>query len=152
MRTHIKLRFVDNNDKQAQLRVYPGATSETGARAYALALAAALQSVSTAVLVGVEIVWPMPVDNPPAPGPQSDVDVYALLFYRNDARVASIRVPSPGGLPTENAGAYAGVRYTRADLAVSGLLVTVEALVQGVVDGLGRPYPPAFGVGGRVEL
>ena len=152
MRTYIKLRFVDNNDKQAQLRVYPGAVSEAGAKAYALALAAALQSVSTAVLVGVEIVWPMPVDNPPSPGPQSDVDVYALLFYRNDTRAASIRVPSPGGLPTENAGAYAGIRYTRSNLAVSGLLVTVETIVQGLVDGLGRPYPPTFSVGGRIEL
>lgn len=115
-------------------------------------MAGLLQAVSDARITSCELVFPLDYTPSATAGPDSSVSRYALLFYRNDSRTTSIRLPSPQGLPTEVAGAYAGIRITRELLDLSGLLGAVESLPEGLVDSLGRPMGTAFSVGGIVRL
>lgn len=142
----------DNNGKEAQVRLRTPDTTLAGAEAQAFALASALQAVSDAALFKLDLSFKPTFTPGPAASPMSDARSYALLFYRNDDRTTSIQVPSPAGLPTETAGAYAGVRVTRELLELSGLLGQVESLPAGLVDGLGRPLGTAFSIGGIVKL
>lgn len=152
VRPYIRFRFRDNNGGKAQMRVYPRDTSEAGASAYALALASACATLSDAVLYEVTIIWPLAIPAPPATPPDSDVRTAAVLFYRNATDVASVTLPAPRALLFETAGPYAGLRITRASAQLSGLLQTLDGLVQGLLDPLGRPYGPVFSVGGRTRI
>lgn len=152
MRPYIRLTFEDNGQKEAQLRVYPADTSEAGAGAYALALAAAIEAVSDAAIVKLELVWPMPGVGSQVPGPASDVRAYTLLFYREGSRVASIGVPSANALPYDDTGPYAGIRVTRNRAEVSGVLPQLQAIPALLVGPDGTSFPQLFSVGGRVDI
>lgn len=152
-RTRAVYQWRDGEGKRAEVRVYfTGPQTHGAIVTRAVAMASAFEAVSDARLVSVTIEHTIPFTGSTPAEPGSDRSTYALLFYRNELRVASIRVPSPGRLLTEVAGPYAGVRYTRDTLQLSGLLVTVEDIASGLVDSLGRPYPSTFSVGSRVQL
>lgn len=152
-RPHAVFHWRDNNGGRAENLIYFAGSTDYGAiAAKAAALAPLLEAVSSARLVRYELRFELPWQAAAPAAPDSNARSYTLLFYRNNDRVASIKVPSAGRLPYQVSGPYAGVRVTREDLAVSGLLDTVEGLAAGLVDRLGRPYPTTFSVGGRVEL
>lgn len=151
-RFQLRFHAEDNNGKRAEVRVWKQATDFAGAAAFAAALATALQALSDASFVSYDIFPPRVSFDPPPPGPNSDARTYTILFYREGADVASIGVPSAGKLPHQNDGPYTGIRVLRDDIAVSGLLGSVEAIASWLVRPDGREYPTAFSVGGRVEL
>lgn len=145
--------FVDNNGGKAETRLhFPGGLSAGEVLSSALALASLFQAVSSATIVDVAVRWSISLPNPGAPLPGSSATRAALLFYRNGGDCATVRVPSPSVLLAETSGLYAGIRITRERLAVLTLLATVEALPEGAVDPLGRPYGTTFTVGGIVNL
>lgn len=148
----IRCHAKDNNGKRAEITLWAQADSFEGAAAYAAALVGAMQAVSTATFTSFDVSPPRVKFDPPPPGPDSDARSYTLLFYRDGTDVASVGVPSAGNLPYQDNGPYAGIRVTRSDLALSGLLGTVEAIASGLVRPDGRAYPTAYSVGGRVEL
>lgn len=149
----IRYQWVDNNGKRAQVQQTTGPdVSFDGAVSLALGLAPLMQALSDAALVAFTITQRTTVPSPPAPGPQSDYRRYALFFYRDGDVCASVRVPSPTLLLAETSGLYAGQRITRERLEVLTLLPSVEALPQGALDPVGRPYGGTFIVGGIVNL
>lgn len=152
-RPHVVYHWRDSSGGRAENLLYFAGSTDYGAiAAKAAALAPLLEAVSSARLVRYELRFELPWQTDVLPTPDSNARSYTLLFYRNDDRVASIKVPSAGRLPYQVSGPYAGVRVTRDDLALSGLLNTVESLASGLVDRVGRPLPATFSVGGRVEL
>ena len=152
-RPHVVYHWRDDGEGRAETRVYFAGSTDYGAiAAKAAALAPLLEAVSSARLVRYELRFELPWQSAVPAAPDSNARSYTLLFYRNNDRVASIKVPSAGRLPYQTSGPYAGVRVTRADLAMSGMLDVVESLAAGMVDRLGRPSPTTFSVGGRVEL
>lgn len=145
-------RFLDSNGNTSQMRVrYPELTA---AELVTLVTSSAslFQAVSDAALSGVKLSKSIAIVNPPQPAPGSSVRTVALLFYSNGEQVSSIRLPAASLLPVDTSGPYSGFRITRGNLELSALLETVEGMVQGALDPLGRPYGSTFVVGSRAEL
>lgn len=140
--------FADNNGKRAETRLHLGGDFISDASiGLALMLASALQGASDARLVRVELAASF--NRPGAAGPQlgSDVRRTGILFYRNGDDCSSFSLPSLNRLYAESSGRYAGVRVTRSSLDLWNMLNTMDTLLVGALDPVGRPYGSRFSVG-----
>lgn len=147
----VTFEWVDNSGKVSEHRLHAPASQEFGGVAsQGLALANVMQAVSSARLRSLTISQVFATGGDAPPSPDSDARTYALLLYRNGSDTSSIVVPSPAGVLFEVVGPYAGRRITRESAALSGLLPTLDTLVQEFLDSVGRPYGATFVVGGRL--
>lgn len=149
----VKLVLSDNNGKQAEARVMTGpGASYAGAVAFALGLAERVQAVSSAVVVEVRLTSQLSPVGATVAQPSSDCTRGGVLFYSDDSQTSSVLVPSVLQLCFEGAGPYASVRITRESAALSGVLPELDSLLNGFLDGAGRPFPSAFIAGGSIQL
>ena len=148
-----KIFFRDNNGKVAEMTVPFGPGDDiAGALTALLNLAPFLASVSSATITHAAILKEYPGPSTAPPGPNSSVKRATVLFYRNGDDTASILVPSVALVHFEAAGAYSGQRITRDSAALSGVLTSLDNLLTGTLDDVGRPYGDHFLVGGVTRI
>lgn len=146
-------QFVDNNGQVAEAKMrYPESGGYDSAALNATLLAGAMAAVSSATLTGFSITKTVEIADISAAPPGSTVDFAGILFYRNGTDLASFRLPGLTRLLAESVGDYAGVRATRASADLLGLLETLDSLLEGSLDPVGRPYGTVFVVGGYDSL
>lgn len=148
-----RIYFRDNNGKVAVMTVPFGPGEDiAGALQALLALVPFVAAVSDASVTHAEIVkeYSGPSSSPPAPG--SDVKRATVLFYRNEDDTSSVLVPSVALVHFEATGPYSGKRVTRQSASLSGVLSSLDNLLAGALDDVGRAYGTYFIVGGVTGL
>lgn len=149
----VYLHWLDNNGAPSTVEFRPGiADNDAGLLNRIRTIADAMQSISTGAIVKAEIVWKFDIASPAAAAPGADLQDYGIFYLRGETGVASVSVPATKRLLADVDGDYAGVRISRARLQVLGLLSTVDNMVSGALDPVGRPYGTVFSVGGYAKL
>jgi hypothetical protein len=85
----------------------------------------------------------------PEPGPESDTQVWLLLYYTNGDVVEAIQLPSPKSSLFETTGEYAGIRVDATVPEMADWAPVLATTIDGMVTPEGDPFPNVFLAGGR---
>lgn len=135
MRWEVELTIEDRGGQQRTCRTNVE-TSGTIVNlvAFASAFGSVVEAVSDGQLVSGRLTARVTPTISTTAGPASDVRRKLLIILKASTEIASLLIPSPGPLPYETSGPYAGYRIVKADLpethpiaqGIAGLSVTVR--------------------------
>lgn len=149
----VVITFADYSGNLSTIQIYPGDdTLHTDIVAGVIRLCGKLDAVSTAEIVQAKIIYDLDEFAFGPPAINSDVFERCVLLFRDGELWGSFSLPSVGALPFDTDGPYRGVRVTRENLVLSGMLADVESLVTNTLRPDGAPFPQTFYVGGRTRV
>lgn len=135
MRWEVELIFEDRNANQRSCRTNVNSVGTVADLvAFASAFGDRADAMSSGQLVGGRLTARVVPSLVTTAGPNSDVRRKLLIILKDYGQIASLLVPSPGDLPWESNGPYAGFRILKSDLppdhpiaqGIASLSVTVR--------------------------
>lgn len=144
MRWEVELTFEDRDGQQRTCRTN---VESLGAIADLVAFANAFgdraQAMSSAQLVAGRLTTRVAPSVTTIAGPNSDVRRKLLVICTDSEQIGSLLIPSPGDLPWETSGPYAGFRILKSDLAPDHPITQGINALSATVRPDGLPFPTA---------
>lgn len=154
MSYRIRIAVRDGNGKTSETSLRVADESQGGSYALALyraqAVVSAIQGLTDAYVYQFTIEREYALSGVSVAGPSSNIYRKLQLFFREDGSLqgSSITIPSyRTALPFDANGPYRAIRLQRQAVVLSGMLASVQGLVQGTVAPNGDAFPTYFRVG-----